>query len=128
MTALSVVPLARGAKTVTSAQYRRYVHGVTVVDNFTGQRVTGTVDLKPTIDRINAKGSYPHVNDGSVFRNQPLKGKSVPELPVKPQGYYREYVHPTAGFKGPGPQRIVVGQNGEIFYTPDHHQTFRRIK
>ncbi|MBQ3636617.1 MAG: hypothetical protein II951_13530 [Bacteroidales bacterium] len=28
----------------------------------------------------------------------------------------------------PGLQRIVVGAKGEIYYTPDHYQTFIRIK
>ncbi len=39
-------------------------------------------------------------------------------------GYYREYVRPTPGVSGPGPQRIVVGRGGEMYYTSDHYQTF----
>jgi len=31
-------------------------------------------------------------------------------LPRQAKGYYREYVHPTSGVKGPGAQRVVVGQ------------------
>jgi len=25
---------------------------------------------------------------------------------------------------GPGPQRVIQGQGGELFYTPDHYGTF----
>jgi guanyl-specific ribonuclease Sa len=57
-------------------------------------------------------------NDGSTFMNK------VGLLPAQPQGYYREWVHPTPGVSGPGPQRIVTGSGGELFYTPDHYKTF----
>lgn len=45
-----------------------------------------------------------------------------------PVGYYTEYVHPTPGILGPGPQRIVVGQGGEMYYTADHYKTFIPFK
>ncbi|MCC4598359.1 hypothetical protein LL969_22380 [Xanthomonas campestris pv. phormiicola] len=46
------------------------------------------------------------------------------DLPAKPLGCYTEYVHPTPGVSGPGPQRIVVGKGGEMYYTPYHYKTF----
>jgi len=49
-------------------------------------------------------------------------------LPKKPAGYYREYVHPTPGIKGTGPERIVTGKAGELYYTPDHYETFIPLK
>lgn len=67
-----------------------------------------------TIDRIKAGGKFPHRNDGSIFQNR--EGL----LPKRPDDYYREYVHPTLGVNGAGPQRIVQGQNGELYYTPDY--------
>jgi guanyl-specific ribonuclease Sa len=79
---------------------------------------SGTVDLGPTLDRIARGEKYPHRNDGAVFGNR--EGR----LPKKPKGWYREYVVPTPGQKGPGPQRIVLGREGEAFYTPDHYETF----
>jgi guanyl-specific ribonuclease Sa len=79
-------------------------------------------DLKPTLDRIQSGGSFPHRNDGSIFANK--EGL----LPAKPAGYYREYVHPTPGVSGAGPQRVIAGQGGEMYYTPDHYQTFVPIK
>lgn len=38
-----------------------------------------------------------------------------------------EYVHPTPGVDGPGPQRIVVGKCGEMYYTADHYEAFISI-
>lgn len=78
----------------------------------------GDVDLGPTLARIRAGVPFPHKNDGSVFTNK--EGL----LPKKPFGYYREYVHPTPGVSGPGPQRVIIGNGGEIYYTPDHYKTF----
>ena len=60
----------------------------------------GTVDLKPTLDRLSNGGTFPHPNDGSVFQNRPPPGATAPLLPVKPVGYYHEYVHPTPGVAG----------------------------
>ena len=85
-------------------------------------------DLWMTLERIVAGEKFPHRNDGSVFKNRPLPGEKVPELPVKPEGYYREFVHPTAGVGGPGAQRVVIGRGGEIYYTPDHYKTFVEVK
>jgi len=102
----------------------RFITGVEVTDKATGKVFEGTVDLKPTIDRINSCQPFPHRNDGGIFNNYPLPDRTVPELPVRPHGYYREFVHPTPGIAGPGPQRIVVGQGGEWYYTPNHYEKF----
>jgi guanyl-specific ribonuclease Sa len=81
----------------------------------------GTVDLSETLARIKRGEQDSHPNDGSVFQNREKR------LPKQPSGYYREWVHPTPGQRGPGPQRIVTGKNGEIYYTPDHYETFERL-
>ena len=81
----------------------------------------GTIDLKPTIDRIERGEPNRHRNDGSIFQNRERR------IPAKGTGYYKEYVHPTAGESGPGPQRVIIGQQGEVWYTPDHYRTFIRI-
>lgn len=82
----------------------------------------GTIDLKSTLQRIDQgkKLSFPH--DGTVFGNREKL------LPGQARDYYREWVHPTKGISGPGPQRIVIGKNREIFYTPDHYDSFHRIR
>ncbi len=109
----------------SEAQGKPYLAGnnlignVVVVDINTGKRLAlGTVDLNPILARIEAGESDAHRNDGSVFQNRESK------LPPKPSGYYREYVVRTPGLSGPGPQRLVLGKQGEIYYSPDHYQTF----
>lgn len=82
----------------------------------------GTIDLKPTLDRIDRGEFHRHRNDGSAFQNRENR------LPRKPAGYYREYVHPTPGDDGPGPQRVILGKSGEVWYTPDHYKSFKKIK
>ncbi|MFY1955294.1 hemagglutinin repeat-containing protein [Achromobacter xylosoxidans] len=107
-----------GASKAVGGSGTRFIDGVTVVDQKSGKIFQGTVDLGPTLDRIKSGGKFPHKNDGSIFRNNGL------DLPQKPAGYYTEYVHPTPGISGPGPQRIVVGKGGEMYYTADHYKTF----
>ena len=82
----------------------------------------GLVDLRPTLQRIENGTRLAHRNDGTIFKNREAL------LPLRGDGYYREYVHPTPSIIGPGPQRIVSGGEGELFYTPDHYQTFTQIR
>lgn len=82
----------------------------------------GDIDLRPTIDRIQQGERLQFRHDGIVFENR--EGR----LPSKPNGYYHEFVHPTPGDDGPGGQRVVMGREGEIYYTPDHYRTFRHIR
>jgi guanyl-specific ribonuclease Sa len=104
-----------------SAPYQ--VSGARVTDINTGRAIDiPVVDLRPTVERIAAGEKNPHRNDGSVFRNASRK------LPNKPSGYYREYVVPTEGIRGPGPQRLIIGKEGETYYTPDHYETFIEIQ
>ena len=90
------------------------VQMVTVVD---GDRVVyqGDVDLSATIAQIKKGLANPAGDESVVFAN--TQGK----LPRRRAGYYREYIHPTPGASGDSPQRIVVGQGGEWFYTPDNY-------
>jgi ribonuclease T1 len=81
----------------------------------------GDIELKPTLERIAANRKLRFSHDGSDFENRE-RG-----LPRKPSGYYREWVVPTPGERGPGPQRLVVGEDGDVWYTPDHYRNFRRI-
>ena len=81
----------------------------------------GNVDLQPTLDRI-ANGKTSHGHDGTTFQNREHR------LPSRLSGYYKEYVHPTPKLSGPGPQRIIVGKDGDVWYTPNHYKTFVRIE
>ena len=87
-----------------------------------GRNSQGWIDLRSTLNRITYDGKFPHKNDGSIFKNR--EGL----LPKNHRDYYREFVHPTPGIDGPGPQRIIKGGSGELFYSPDHYQTFTQIR
>jgi guanyl-specific ribonuclease Sa len=82
-----------------------------------------TVDVGLTLDRIASGGTNPHRNDGSRFNNYPDRKTGKRLLPEKPSGYYTEFVHPTPGISHAGPQPIIVGRNGEAYYSPDHYRT-----
>jgi hypothetical protein len=77
----------------------------------------GPIDLRLTIARIVRGQRLSHREDGAVWRDRAHR------LPRAPRGYWREYVHPTEGVRGPGPQRLVRGRGGELYYTPDHYRT-----
>jgi ribonuclease T1 len=98
------------------------IRNVTIRDQDGDVVYKGDIDLQPTLDRIERGERHSHRNDGSTFRN--LEGR----LPKQPSGYYKEYVHPTEDLGGPGPQRVVLGQKGEIYYTHDHYQSFKKLK
>lgn len=64
----------------------------------------------------------PNVSGGSIFLNADL------DLPVKPQGYYREFdVEPSVAGKDRGKLRLVLGQGGEVYVTGNHYHDFRQI-
>ena len=80
------------------------------------------MNLEPTIRKIRDGSLTPNSNHGwKVFGN--YEGL----LPQKARGYYREVRVSTPGVKGAGPQRLVYGRDGEIYYTPDHYRTFYSI-
>ena len=58
----------------------------------------------------------------AVFQN--LEGR----LPAKPPGYYRESDVWPRGSGGRGPERLVFGREGEVYYTKDHYQKFVRLR
>jgi guanyl-specific ribonuclease Sa len=83
----------------------------------------GDVDLAPTLARVARGERDSHPNDGSVHRNR--EGK----LPRQSDAnYYTEYVVRTPKLRGVGPQRLILGKRQEIFYTPDHYQTFLKLR
>ena len=76
---------------------------------------TGTMAL------IDAGGPYPFPQDGAAFENR--EGL----LPDAPVGYYHEYTVETPGSADRGARRIVVGNQGEAYWTDDHYASFWRI-
>jgi ribonuclease T1 len=105
----------------TTVPGRTIVRDQTIYDLDGEVAYEGDVDLTDTLARIEAGRRLRYSNDGSTFQNRERR------LPKKRAEYYKEYVHPTPGLSGPGPQRVVVGQNGEAYYTPDHYETFQRV-
>ncbi len=82
----------------------------------------GDVDIAPVLARIERGERDPHRNDGNVHSNR--EGK----LPKQKKNYYHEYVVRTPGLNEVGPQRVILGQNNEVYYTPDHYETFARLR
>ena len=74
-----------------------------------------------TIELIDSGGPFPYDQDDSVFGN--YEGL----LPDEPRGYYREYTVVTPGSDDRGARRIIAGENGELYWTDDHYQSFSRI-
>jgi hypothetical protein len=99
----------------------RFLSGATV-SSFGVTLGQGTVYLGPTLDRI-ARGEHdPHPRDGTIHKNH--EGR----LPMRQVGHYTEYVHRTPGMTSVGPERVIIGADGEVFYTPDHYKTFIPVK
>ena len=78
-------------------------------------------EARTTIRLIERGGPYPYARDGTAFHNYEKR------LPRRGGDYYREYTVRTPGVKGRGARRVVVGTNGELYYTDDHYRTFRRV-
>ena len=79
-------------------------------------------EARATIELIRKGGPFPYAKDGAVFGNR--EGL----LPKQKRGYYREYTVKTPGVRNRGARRIVAGTAGELFYTDDHYNHFRRIR
>lgn len=104
------------------------------------RRVRAINDL---LARIAVCTPLPYTNDGIVHSDIHAT------LPTKPAGFYREYTLIIPGRKpgdGPeavkigdqtfmtgevlsprGPERLMIGDGTEIYYTPDHYKTFVRL-
>jgi len=79
-------------------------------------------EARATLALIRKGGPFPYAKDGSAFGNR----EAV--LPRQKRGYYREYTVKTPGSRTRGARRIVKGGGGELFYTDDHYNSFRRIR
>jgi len=74
-----------------------------------------------TLLLIRDGGPYPYAQDDGVFGNR----EGI--LPARRNGYYREYTVETPGSPDRGARRIVVGADGDRYYTADHYDSFREI-
>src|SRR4051794_12671932 len=78
-------------------------------------------EARATLTLIDKGGPYPYAKDGAIFSNR--EG----HLPRQKRGYYHEYTVKTPGERTRGARRIIAGTGGELFYTDDHYNHFRRI-
>lgn len=78
-------------------------------------------EARHVLTLIDAGGPFPYRQDGTVF------GNNEGRLPGHPTGYYREYTVPTPGSADRGTRRLVVGHDGDIYYTNDHYASFRQV-
>jgi ribonuclease T1 len=79
-------------------------------------------EARETIELIRKGGPYPYARDGVTFANR--EGR----LPREKRGYYHEYTVKTPGERTRGARRIIAGKGGEMYYTDDHYNHFRRIQ
>jgi ribonuclease T1 len=70
---------------------------------------------------IDKGGPYPYKQDDTVFSNIEKL------LPSRPSGYYHEYTVATPGSPDRGERRLVVGRDGDVYYTNDHYESFRQV-
>ena len=105
----------------TAAADPLVINGLSLRDSSGRTIYQGQIDLAPTIERIAAGRRLRFPNDGTTFQNRENR------LPRRPPGYYREWVVPTPKEPGPGPQRLITGEGGEVWYTSDHYRSFRRL-
>ncbi len=94
-----------------------------VIEDFGRVAYRGDVDLTPALERIERGERDSHRNDGSTFGN---RERILPIM--NDRNYYTEYVVRTPNIRGVGPQRLVLGKNGEIYYTPDHYESFIELQ
>ncbi len=74
-----------------------------------------------TIELIEQDGPFPYDRDGVVFENR----EGI--LPDEDYGYYHEYTVITPGENDRGARRIVTGEDGEMYYTDDHYDSFSEV-
>lgn len=79
-------------------------------------------EARETISLIRKGPPFPYAKDGAVFGNR--EGK----LPRARRGYYREYTVKTPGVRTRGARRIIAGASGELYYSDDHYNHFRRVR
>lgn len=78
-------------------------------------------EAKETIRLIDNNGPFPFRQDDSPFQNR----EGI--LPRQSRDWYREFTVITPGSRDRGARRIVEGEDGLLFYTDDHYDSFREV-
>lgn len=79
-------------------------------------------EARETMRLIEDGGPFPHRQDASTFFNR----EGI--LPDRRRGYYREYTVRTPRSPDRGARRIVAGAEGDLYFTPDHYDSFQQIE
>lgn len=99
--------------------------GMPATDPASGLPYVALEDLPPeaaeTVHLIDSGGPFPYDKDGSTFGN--YEGL----LPDEPVGYYKEYTVDTPGSYDRGARRIIAGEDGQLYWTEDHYESFEVI-
>jgi ribonuclease T1 len=72
--------------------------------------------------RIDAGGPFAYDKDNTVFQNRERR------LPKQRAGFYREFTVDTPGSRDRGARRIISAEDGALYYTRDHYDSFVRIR
>ena len=118
-------PMAVDAAPTAAAPQTDDAKDGTALEPPPGVEIIALAELPPealeTIVLIAKGGPFPYSKDGSTFFNR----EGI--LPSMPEGYYREYTVETPGSDDRGARRIVGGDEGELYYTDDHYNSFSWI-
>jgi guanyl-specific ribonuclease Sa len=124
----STTPLARSVATEAGDTVAppRFVSSKSGIIDTESPALTRQID--DVADSIGTTGSPPPgVRQGGLPGKPGIYGNKSGALRPQPESYYIE----SDVWPGPGPrgtERVVVGSNGEVWYTPDHYGTFREIR
>lgn len=114
------------AKAVGASEYPRFVSSGGEIIDTASPALRNQID--DVADSIVATGRPPTgVRQGGLPGRPGVYGNKGGQLPSRREGYYTES-DVWAGTGPRGTERIVVGRRGEVWYSPDHYGTFRRIR
>lgn len=75
-------------------------------------------EAAPVLEQIDSGEPFDSNKDGGTWKNR--EGW----LPERELGYYAEYTVPTPGTPDRWKRRLVVGKDGEVYFTDDHYGSF----
>jgi guanyl-specific ribonuclease Sa len=78
-------------------------------------------EVAETIELVRDGGPYPYAEDGTVYQNR----EGI--LPACASGYYHLYTVPTPGTSDRGNRRLIAGEGGEYYYSPDRYASFAEV-
>lgn len=114
-----------------------------VVESRLGMMGEETSALGPKLESVEVRSFGKTLYNGPRDLTEPLKQieegtlkdrgfykNNEAQLPAQSENYYREFElkTPEKTGSGAGPERMIQGKQGETYYTPDHYQSFNKIR